>query len=291
MDLMEFKDKIHKAAFAPVFNFKKIERLVAQYFLNLPIPTVEIHHPFLARCRYNKDGEVFRKVSQLSYNPIKKYITLQRGNYARQQVFYGAIASDTTEASIMSTAVVETCMEYIKQDDMNLHYLTLSRWQIKRPLNVFILPYASQSQSKNADFRRAKDNFDQILSDLTKQDQSKLDHLKTSLEFISDVFCSYDNKVNYHRISSVYFNFIIKAALRKNIQIDGLVYPSANTEAAGMNIVLKKEVVDDGTIYCDKAIMFKGRRNPNQFKNFMFVDASNEVTIGPDGGFAFTSIW
>jgi len=291
MDLKEFKDKILKAAFTSTFRLKLIENLIKEHFMTLPIPTVDLHQPFLARCRYNRNGEVFGNVSQLSYNPVKKNITLQRCNYARQQVFYGAISSKTSQASIMSTAIVETCMEYIKQDDVDSHYLTLSRWQIKRPLSVFILPYAKDSISKNEDFKKAKNNYDQILTDLTKNDTVKLNHLKSSLEFISEIFCKYENKANYYKISSAYFNFIMQAAERKNIQIDGLVYPSANTEAAGMNIVLKKDIVDDGTIYCDRAIMYKGLRNRRQFKNFMFADASNESIVDANKKIFFSAIW
>lgn len=146
MELQLFKDKILKAAFDPNVSQKEIEKMIYHFFLQKPIPKIEITHKYLGRCRYNKNGEVFNKVSELSYNPKKNSIASQRCNYPKRQVFYGALPSQTEHASISATAIIETCMEYIKQDDMNLHYMTLSRWQINRPLNIFILPYSKECQ-------------------------------------------------------------------------------------------------------------------------------------------------
>lgn len=144
---------------------------------------------------------------------------------------------------------------------------------------------------KNADFKKAKEHFDQIISNLIGNNAETTEYFNTSLEFISDIFCKYDNKLNYYRISSAYYNFIMNAALKKNLQIDGFVYPSANTGSAGMNIALKKEIVDNKVIYCDLAIMFKGQRTPNLINDFVFAKASNEASVGVDQKFAFTHIW
>lgn len=71
------------------------------------------------------------------------------------------------------------------------------------------------------------------------------------------------------------------------IRLDGLLYPSANTEAGGINIVLQKHVIDNALIFADKAIMYKAQRSTNNSKHFSFVDASNEVDINPDGLISF----
>ena len=146
MNLDTFKSKIFKEAFKSNSNQEKIEKLIESYFGYLPIPTLQITYSFLGRCRYNKAGEVFNHVDQLSYNPKKENIFLQRCNYAGQQVFYGALPTTSENASLLSTAIIEICLEYIKDEDTSLHYMTLSRWQITRPIEVFILPYSKQSQ-------------------------------------------------------------------------------------------------------------------------------------------------
>lgn len=291
MNLEEFKDKIFKEVFKSNSNQEKIEKLIASYFGHLPIPTLQLTYSFLGRCRYNKPGEVFSHVDQLSYNPKKENIYLQRCNYEGQQVFYGALPTNSGNASLLSTAVVEICLEYIKDEDINLHYMTLSRWHITRPLEVFILPYSKQSQDRNIDFKNAKENFDTIIENFASQNKVQNSLYIDSLEFISDIFCKKEDKVKYYKISSAYYNFIMNAAAKKNKLIDGLIYPSANTEAAGMNIVLNKELIDDKIIFCDHAVMYKGQRYPNDKKRFSMPKASNEVEISDDGKFCFSSIW
>ena len=77
----------------------------------------------------------------------------------------------------------------------------------------------------------------------------------------------------------------------QNAEIDGLIYPSANTEAAGMNIVLRKEMVDKNFISCDYAVMLKAHRTPNKVTSLMITQASNEVFVDESGIINFTSIW
>jgi len=291
MELDDFKNRIIEEAFSPKCSQLEIERLLEMYFGRLPIPTLQANYLFIGRCRYNKPGEVFNNVSQLSYNPKCEEIGLQRCNYKGQQVFYGAAPTNSSNASMLSTAILEICLEYIKDEDIDTHYMTLSRWQIRRPLEVFVLPYSKQSVENNGDFKTAKENFDNVLATVLPTDTALLEFYKRSLEFISDIFCKTDEKEKYYKISAAYYNFIMNSATKKGRVIDGLIYPSANTEATGMNIVLKKELIDDKTLYCDNAVMYKGQRYPNKKKHFFFGDASNTVEIGDNGEFAFTSIW
>lgn len=289
--LDEFKEEIINLAFEPKTKQRQIEKLIEDYFIHLPIPNMEVDFSFLARCRYNAPGEVFSHVDQLSYNPNPNKIGLQRCNYKRQQVFYAAAPTKSDEWSMTSTAILEACMEYIKGEDATFHYLTLSRWKVNRPLMLFMLPYSEKSFSKNADFKNAKENFDIIIEKYSNSTNDMERHYKDSLEFISDVFCERENKDFYYRISSAYFNFIMNSALARGISVDGLVYPSANTDGEGINIVLRKELVDTKIVYYDNAIMFKAQRDPNKKKEFVFTVASSLAEIGNGGTLNFKSIW
>lgn len=84
-----------------------MEQAIFDFFVTKPIPVVQATHPFLARARMNLNGEVLN-ASQLSYNPAG--IKMQRANYSKQQVFYGAIPSRTEYADCQSTASIETCI-------------------------------------------------------------------------------------------------------------------------------------------------------------------------------------
>lgn len=287
MDLELFKDKILAAAFDDADKQRDIEALIKEYFIGKPIPMIPISPQYLGRCRYNRDSKIFKNVSELSYNPKIEEIYLQRCNYAGQQIFYGALPTKSKNASLLSTAVVEVCMEYIKQDDLNEHMLTLSRWQIQRPLNIFILPYSKESHLQNEDFKELKDQYDAVLANINKDGGTKGENFIKALEFISDIFCTTEDKEKYYKISAAFFNFYMNAATMQNVQIDGLVYPSANTEAAGINIALKKEIIDNEDLYCDKTIMYKGRRLYDKPRHFYFEGASNEIDVNGNKDFQF----
>lgn len=294
-DIDTIKKRLTKAAFDKSFTAKKCERLIEKLCIKKPMLFLTIDYKTLARSSYNINSEnlseVFSKVGRLSYNPNIKNIKLQRCNYPKQQVFYGAVGYDHEFASMLATSVLEVCFEYVKQTDVDYHYMTVSRWQITKPLNVFVLPYAPKSNLKNPEFKSASEHFDTFLPSLAKDLNVTVEYIKSYLEFISEIFCKQEDKANWYKISSAYFNYLMKYAAFQNVRLDGLLYPSANTDGAGINIVLKKDVIDNAVVYADKAIMYKAHRNPNNPKHFNFTHASNEVDINSEGSFCFTNIW
>lgn len=75
----------------------------------------------------------------------------------------------------------------------------------------------------------------------------------------------------------------------KGFYIDGLIYPSANADAGGANIVLKKSVIDSGDVYCDHVQMYAMHRDPKTTEP-IFSYVSNAVTPAEDGSFGFSYI-
>lgn len=73
--------------------------------------------------------------------------------------------------------------------------------------------------------------------------------------------------------------------------MDGLIYPSANTEAAGLNIALRKEAVDDGIVQLDCVIMVAMQRDPANPKNICFPLVSDEEPPDEKGNFNFKHVW
>lgn len=294
-DIDAIKERILKVAFDNNYTPLKCESLFQKLLIQKPILYLTVDYRILVRCSYNRNdehfSEVFNNVGRLAYNPNIKEIKLQRCNYPGQQAFYGAVGLDNKESTMMTTAIMEVCLEYIKRNDLDLHYMTLSRWQITRPLSVFLLPYSSSCVSKNPEFKRARENFDPMIASVARDLNVSVNYVRAYLEFISDIFCIRENKANYYKISSAYVNYILKYAALNNIRVDGIVYSSANTESAGMNIVLNPDLIDSKIIYADMTIMYKAQRKANDHKNFDFTNASNEVKIGPDGKFCFSHIW
>lgn len=125
------KERILKTVFDNKYTPLKCERLLQKILVKKPMLFLTAEYRILARCSYNrhdqKVSEVFNNVERLSYNPNIADIKLQRCNYPKQQAFYGAIGLDHKETTMMSTALLEICLEYIKKDDVSKHYMTLSR--------------------------------------------------------------------------------------------------------------------------------------------------------------------
>jgi len=211
MEFLEFKTMILQYAEDENIDSGKIEELIVDFFKRKAIPNLESIQKFVVRCSINNPGEVFKNTSRCSYNPNPKSIGLQRCNYPKQQVFYCSMYSDTDLAFSSLTCIVETAWEHIEDLTTMRTYCTLSRWQCKRPLQLWVLPFSELSCEKNRDFKKIRMNMTNILD---KHIGSK--EIIQSLEFMSDVFCERKNKRLYHRISSSFYNALCVFEKYKN---------------------------------------------------------------------------
>ncbi|HKC34609.1 MAG TPA: hypothetical protein VKB95_01055 [Chitinophagaceae bacterium] len=256
-----------------------------KYFKNKSIPHLQSLQTFVARCSMNYPGEVFKNISRCSYNPNIDSIKLQRCNYPKQQVFYCSMYSDTDFASTSLTCVLETAWEHIEDLNTSRLYCTLSRWQNIRPLNLWILPFSKVSAEKNRDMKRVKETMDKFI-----REKGNYSEVNKSLEFMSEVFSEKKNKHIYYKISASFYNALLFFENFMSKNFDGLLYPSANTEEAGINLVLKKDLIDNRTLFGDVAIMYSIQRSPNNPKHLNVGPASNESRVAKNGSIHFTTI-
>ena len=165
--LKNIKTELTRAVYDNAVTPKDCELLIKDLCIHWPISVVSLPYTKLVRCSYNKTGEmkseVFSTVSRLSYNPFIESIPLQRCNYEHQQIFYAAAGLDNAEVSMLSTSILEVCLEHIKNEDMNTHYMTLSRWVINNPLHVVVLPYSPESIRTNPEFKFLSEHFESYI--------------------------------------------------------------------------------------------------------------------------------
>lgn len=57
------------------------------------------------------------------------------------------------------TAILETSLDIVKDSSIDKYYFTMSRWQIKRQLKLFILHLSKKSHKKNRDFKKMDSEF------------------------------------------------------------------------------------------------------------------------------------
>lgn len=290
LSLDQFKDKLLSMALNPAQDIQEIQCLIEEFLIHKAIPYHDLSVPFLIRCSPNNEGEVFNHISRCSYNPTPSMIPLQRANYPGQQVLYAAVPSKANQVTVDMTAVLETTMEKVKNKHISRCYLTLSRWHLNRPLKVFALPFTKRSAARNQDFKQMYRTYDKVLRELCNGNDSIYQYLKAFLCFVSEAFCHKNKKQIYYRISAAFYNAIMEISFLENFKIDGLIYPSANSKAEGMNIVLRKEVVDDQSISIDLVVTYVMQRNPFNPKDISFFYVSDGVRPDRNGKFSFSYI-
>ncbi len=286
MAFTDFKNCILSLAEDERIELREIQAFITRYFKNKAIPHLQSLQTFVVRCSMNNPGEVFKHISRCSYNPNVDDIKLQRCNFPKQQVFYSSMYSDTDSASTSLTCVVETAWEHIEDLTVSRTYCTLSRWRNIRPLNLWVLPFSEVSAAKNRDMKRIKETMNKFI-----REKNNYSELRKSLEFMSEVFSERKNKLLYYRISSSFYNSLLYFEKFMSQNYDGLIYPSANTEGAGINLVLKKDLVDNKILFGEVAVMYSIQRLPDNLKHLNIGPASNETLVDENGGLNFTKIY
>lgn len=148
-----------------------------------------------------------------------------------------------------------------------------------------------KSIEQNPHFKEANVHFEKAFLQMFGKNQTEtINYFRDCLEYISDMYMAEENKHICYRISSAFFNFIMEASSKGNYGIVGLMYPSANTRAAGINIALQKDVVDRGIIKCDLVSMFCLQRTPNNPKDVTFPFVSDSVKPDEHGNFKFSYV-
>ncbi len=264
-----------------------LQQYITDNLINQPIPFLQCNTKFYVRCSLNKAGEVFKNVERCSYPPdyVRENILLQRANYPKQQVFYCTMPTNTDQASASATAIVESCWEHIDDAAISRTYATLSRWETARPLTLCVMPFSEENCKKNNDILKIRDEITNLINEKIHSI-----NIIQIFEFFSNLFCQRENKYDNYRITSAFYNSLLEFENFGEINLDGLMYPSANTEAAGINIVLKKELIDNKTLICSHVVMNSLQRMPNNRFHVKFMPASNIVTPDQFGNVHFDYI-
>jgi hypothetical protein len=282
MTFLDFKKLIENMAYEEETNLHKIYDLIYFYFSKIGIIEYAPNYYYVVRASKNNVNEIFTNSQRCSYNPNSKKIPLQRCNYPEQQVFYCSMFTDTDDSSTSFTCIMETALEDVKNKDLLESYYTLSRWNLTRPLKLCILPFTYRNTKKNKDFSVMRNKLKKDL-----RNNNKRDEILTALEYISKVFCKRNDKKKYYKISSSFFNYLIYSDLFKDKQYDGLAYPSANTGGAGMNVALKKSVIDNKILEFYGAMTYRLRKDIDNKKNIKIFPCSDFVTPDSSGKFMF----
>lgn len=288
MELSEFKERLGKLLENETSQ-QVLEEFIGEYFSHKPIPYYHIEAgKFVARGRYNENGAIFHNQSQLSYNNDFSKVSLGRANYTGQSLFYAVLPHKTEYSDTISTVIMEVAHNHIHNLEAKREYFTVSRWRVKKELVVAVLPFAKAIVGRNPSLMTMREYYNgYLVQQFGAHPANK--YFLDSLEYISDFYCQYENKESCYRIGAAFYNALLKICQNSGHHIDGLVYPSANTLGAGINIVLNAKSVDE-KLKLDWVQMIAMQRNPSDKYDLFFPKVSDEQEPDSDGNFYFKTI-
>lgn len=196
------------------------------------------------RVRKNKNSELFTNISELSYIKDKYVIdkfltTFGRANLPHQVMFYGALqTSHIAQQRLTAIAETSSLFRVPNQNCIEGEVYTVSRWEVQNEFLVVEVVFSEYALANNSDIRKAFENQKKFLEahNLPKED---LEFHLEFLKFISEQFSKKVNNPDDYKISAAYTNLVLL-----HPDVNGVAYPSVQTDYFGVNIVLPPEIVD-----------------------------------------------
>jgi hypothetical protein len=193
------------------------------------------------RARLNKGDALYNHIDDLGYiknqNIIDNLTEYGRANKPHQVMFYGAIKTSPIDKPRV-TAIAETSKLFQDKDGYNLdgENYTISRWRNREEFFMAEIVFAKAAMENNPDIKRSFENQIRFADDLNEDD---IEFYKEFLIFISEEFARKAKKNDDYKISVAYANLILE-----HPQIEGVMFPSVQTNYFGANIVVSPEIVD-----------------------------------------------
>lgn len=270
-NLNDFREKLLFFGSDNCVSVYEIETFLRNFLIGKPLPVVDIAYQYYTRCSLNEPNEIFNAVKRCSFNPNLDSIKLQRCNYDRQQVFYCTVPISVS-VKAHATAIMEVSREHIAKNFAEFYFVTLSRWVTSRVLNVYFFP-----DFQNLETTRISLEIEKNMRNIESFNQEEIDYFIGLFNVFSEIFSMDINKDIWYRISAAFYNCIIRLGKEQGVDIDGIVYSSANTGKIGTNMVLNKDLIIDGTLICDCVQMWIAKRDLIKESEFWIHPASDKV--------------
>lgn len=239
-------------------NYEEVYLLLKKSIKRIPIPLAKFHYNTeVDRARLNRDNELFTKIDDLGYIKdqfvIENYLSeFGRANKPHQVMFYAGVKTSSIVTPRV-TAIAETSKLFQDKDGKNLEgeKYTISRWRTKKEFFVAEIVFAKDAIINNPDIKKAYENQIKFAHELNEVD---IEFYKEFLIFISEEFARKIEKNDDYKISVAYTNLILE-----HPDVEGVVFPSVQTNYFGANIVLPPLTVDKYFLpeVCSTQILYK----------------------------------
>lgn len=184
----------------------------------------------------------FTTISQLSYKPASFNKDYQRASIPGKTMFYSCpfTHSKTFENGVFIpriTSMMEIRSLMTKVDVDGVERITFSRWDTKRDIKVFALPFLGN-------YKKPSDEVLYIQEQWEKNIDVKGTFTAESIELVE--YLSYDiSKQKSDSCGYMFTAIFIDWYLEHHPEYEGIFYPSVQTEGEGANIAFLPSVVDN----------------------------------------------
>lgn len=209
-----------------------------------------IDETVITRARRNTRA-LFSRKDEISYNKNLDSIQAGRFNLKSESVFYGCLPTFRENGEYINYGnqcpMFEVCKEINTHEGLRFPvFFTLGFWKVTKQLSVLNLCFEDDHLSANAGIHSPIKSF----VDVVKMHSSEIafDFIQSVWKYFSFLSRKWDNKPasNYYYILTAFYRAFEEhyKAINGN-ECDGIIYPSAMTQAKGLNIVLKPTTVSE----------------------------------------------
>lgn len=251
--LKEYAKDLSKVSYEQVYD------LLKNGIKYIPIPLAKVRkHAHIDRVRPNKGSTLYEHIDNLGYikdkEVIDKYLTsFGRANCPHQVMFYGALETSLIDKQRLTAIAEKSDIFRENKDCPEGKYYTVSRWQTQEEFLIVEIVFSEFALNNNPDIRKSFDRQKEMLKEHGLEEKEVNFHLEF-LKFISEEFSKKVTSQEDYKISAAYTNIA-----QLHPQVNGISYPSVQTEYFGVNIVLTPEAVDKYLVpvVCSTQIVYR----------------------------------
>ena len=199
----------------------------------------------ILRTRIHKEGKVFETFNDLKYPPEESART-DRASVEGKPMFYGSIFTHQSGEIFLPRVInlMETSDFFKDTKSMGGQFLTQSAWGNNRDLKLALLPTSLSYKTPCDELIRMQKEYKTLAKKLG------VDENRDAI-YLGDMLAK-ENMGNTYKITAYFVDYLLNESDDKDY-FDGIVYPSVPSEGLGLNICIRKELIDSGEVECDGA--------------------------------------
>lgn len=274
---------------APVssVNFSAVYERWCYLLRRFPLPPVQISDRRILRARRNFNGEIFAEQHEISYNTTcPERLSLGRFNRPGEALFYGSLPTISDKVDFFLTAACEACKDFFDHTSSeDVFDLTFGAWGVKK-FTAICLCLEKKHLAANERMKEYIEYFTQKLRE--NCNAASYNFIINTLESISNLSAIKDKNEGTYFVLTAFFCAIREVYKNDKEQINGIVYPSAETHGNGLNVVLTPNAVDT-YLRLEEVLMYRVSRVGENRKTLDIFPVTDIVPV-VDRKFQFVEI-